>query len=170
MPSVPAFSAMPGKGPVFAEPVSSYLMEVPAQEIAIESSIEELDENSLDDLNTRLRNGVRYENTFIMQIMQEIPRRGYATDADFYKACDITRQHFSDMRKAVKMPRKRTVFSMLLALGLSLGEAESMLAKAGYSFTPSDPTDIIIAFCFERGIHELIHVNWLLDLFGEQVL
>ena len=45
-----------------------------------------------------------------------------------------------------------------------------MLTKAGYAFSPSDKRDLIVRFCLERGIYDVMQVNEILLRFDQQLL
>lgn len=36
---------------------------------------------------------------------------------------------------------------------------------AGYSFSPSDPSDLVVMFCIEKEIWDITSVNYLMDSF-----
>ena len=41
---------------------------------------------------------------------------------------------------------------------------------AGYSLSNSDTGDLVVKFCIERKIYDLIEVNEALDYFGQKLL
>lgn len=66
------------------------------------------------------------------------------TDPEVYKAANIGRKTFSDIRHGI-IPEKRTVIKIIFALELSPDEARSLLERAGYALSPGLEADVIIA-------------------------
>ena len=59
-------------------------------------------------------------------------------------------------------PQKQTILPLLIALQLDLNEAEDLLSRAGFAFSPSDPTDVIYRFCIENKIFNMDVVEELI--------
>ena len=57
--------------------------------------------------------------------------------------------------------------AMKCCLGLKLNreEAEELMRLAGFSFSPSDPSDLVVMFCIEKEIWDLASVNYLMASF-----
>ena len=92
-------------------------------------------------------------------------------DSTVYKRADIDRRLFSKIRSDENYhPSKPTAIKLCLALELTLSEAERLLETAGYCLSLSDTGDLIIRYCFEKGIFRLIEVNEALDYFGQPIL
>ena len=66
------------------------------------------------------------------------------TDLEVYKAANVGRKIFSDIRHG-KIPEKKTVIKIIFALKLSLDEACSLLERAGYALSLSLDMDLIVA-------------------------
>ena len=49
--------------------------------------------------------------------------------------------------------------------GLDPEEAEELMRLAGFSFSPSDPSDLVVMFCIEKEIWDLASVNYLMASF-----
>ena len=108
--------------------------------------------------------------TFQEKLLRMIDEKGLV-DVEVYKKANINRKLFSKIRcnKNYK-PRKRTAFSLILAMELNLDEAKDLLARAGYAFSPSDKTDLILQFFIEEKIYDLYTINLALYEHGEQTL
>ena len=88
-----------------------------------------------------------------------------------YKRAGIDRRHFSKIRcDRYYQPKKPTAIALCLALELNLEETMELLGMAGYSLSSSDTGDLVVKFCIERGIYDLIEVNTALNYFGQKLL
>lgn len=90
-------------------------------------------------------------------------------DSDIYKKARIDRRLFSKIRCNEKyIPSKKTVIALCLALELSRDEAD-LLSSAGYSLSPANDYDLIIAFCIDKKIYDFFDINEVLLHFGFDV-
>jgi hypothetical protein len=122
-----------------------------------------------DDLEEYIRR-LRSEDTFSTLLLKYIDLTGLA-DADIYKRAGIDRRHFSKIRcdKDYK-PKKATALALCLALRLDEEKTGELLRLAGYSLSNSDTGDLVVKFCIERGIYELMDVNEALVYFGQKAI
>lgn len=91
-------------------------------------------------------------------------------DSDIYKKARIDRRLFSKIRCNEKyIPSKKTVIALCLALELSRDEADLLLPSAGYSLSPANDYDLIIAFCIDKKIYDFFDINEVLLHFGFDV-
>lgn len=94
--------------------------------------------------------------------MQMIWSKGFS-ETEIYKSANIDRRLFSKIRSDSSYhPQKETILPLLLALHLELTEAEDLLARAGFAFSPNKPTDVIYRFCIGNGIYNLDIVEELI--------
>ena len=115
-------------------------------------------------------NKERINETFSTKLLYYIDR-SMLSDADIYKRAGIDRRHFSKIRcDKYYQPKKATAIALCIALELNLEETGELLAMAGYSLSSSDTGDLVVKFCIERGIYDLIEVNAALDYFGQKLL
>lgn len=85
------------------------------------------------------------------------------SETEIYKAANIDRRLFSKIRSNSEYhPQKQTILPLIIALHLSLKEAEDLLLRAGYAFSPTNTTDIIYKFCIENCIYDLCIVEELI--------
>ena len=110
------------------------------------------------------------DESFTEMLLRKIDEAGI-TDAECYKRAQLTRGHFNQI-KNIKGYRagKSTVLALVLALRLERGEAAEMLAKAGYAFSPSSKRDLIVEFCIEKGIYDIMQVNEYLLAFDQELI
>lgn len=110
------------------------------------------------------------DESFQKRLLRMIDERGLP-DAEVYRRADIDRKLFSKIRcNEDYTPRKRTILALVVALRLNADDARDLLGSAGYTLSNSSKTDVIVSFCLENGVYEMIEVNALLDHFGEPTL
>lgn len=109
------------------------------------------------------------DDTFSQRLLHIIDERGIK-DSEVYSKAHIDRRHFSKIRNDVNyMPNKRTVLAFAIALELSVEEADDLLRCAGFSFTRSSKTDIIIMYFLQNKIYDMFELNDVLDAYDQPV-
>ncbi len=131
-------------------------LEVCDEKIDVPSGLEHLLEN-VDD-------------TFQESLLKIIDSKGMK-DSDVYKRADIDRRLFSKIRSNKDYrPKKQTALSLALALGLNLDETIDLIKKAGYALSMSSKADLIVRYCIEHEIFDLLEVNALLYNYDQPLL
>lgn len=103
---------------------------------------------------------------FSETVLALVDERGM-TDAEVYHRANLSRQLFSKLRgNPGYRPTKATAVALCMGLGLDLGEAEDLLARAGYALSPSSAFDAVVSFFLERGIHDVLRLNEVLFAYG----
>lgn len=92
------------------------------------------------------------------------------SDPDVYNAALLDRRHFAKLKKSGAAPQKRTVLALVLGLKLNIKEATKFLKAAGYAFSDSDPTDIIIKYFLEDHMYDVAIINSYLVEYGQEPL
>ena len=93
------------------------------------------------------------------------------TANEFYKKANLSRQLFNTLVKRKDYrPTRTTVFACAIGLQLSLEQAKDLLLKAGYAFSASSRTDIIVQYFIENGIYDLDRINDVLYYYDQQPL
>lgn len=115
-------------------------------------------------------NKEKSKETFSTKLLHYIDGSGLS-DAVIYKRAGIDRRHFSKIRcDKHYRPKKATAIALCMALQLTIEETVEMLQMAGYSLSYSDTGDLVVKFCIEKRIYNLIEVNEALDYFGQNLL
>ena len=137
-----------------------------------EASVEEVENFKLDNkvLYENISNFIekRAESTFVENLLRLILQSG-KKDSRVYKDAGVDRRLFSKMISNYNYrPSKDTVLAFALSLELNLEQSKELLSSAGYSLSNSDKRDVILTFCFERGIYKMKQVNEILYVFREK--
>lgn len=95
------------------------------------------------------------EDTFSERLLALI-RGKHLRASDVYRKAGLTKALFSKIRHDVDYkPSKDTVLCLIFALALTADEADDLLRRAGYSFSPSQVRDIIIQYFVKEGILDI---------------
>ena len=110
------------------------------------------------------------EKTFSQAVLGLIDAKGM-TDTETYKRSNIDRRLFSKIRSnRAYAPSKSTVLALTIGLRLSVQEAQDLLARAGFAFSPCDKRDLIVRYFLENGDHDIARVNAALYDFDQSLL
>ena len=129
--------------------------------------------SSITNLNDVINNP---EETFSSMVMRKIKESGM-DEVSCYKAANVNKQIFSKIRSSAwesetdnYQPTKSTAMSFAIALKLPLDESKELLQKAGYAFSRSDKTDIIVEYCISNSIYDIFRVNEILFTYQQPCL
>ena len=93
------------------------------------------------------------------------------TDVEAYRGSNLDRRLFSKIRSKTRYnPSKSTVLALTIGLKLSVEEAEDLLARAGFAFSPCNKRDLIVRYFLEHGEHDIARVNGALYDFDQELL
>lgn len=125
-----------------------------------------LDMKCKNDTNSNLKDYIKENdkyNDFQTTLFKMIDDRKLI-DADVYNKVHIDRRLFSKIRNdKTYHPSKETVILLGLSLELSESDIEKLLDSASYSLPRNNYYDLIIRFCFMKGIYKITEVNNLLE-------
>ena len=123
--------------------------------------------SAAEDLDALVK---KRKKTFQEALFDMIDKTGM-TDSEVYRRADIDRRHFSKIRNNRDYhPTKRTALALVIALKLNIDEATDLLRRAGYALSNSNTADIIVRYCINTGIYDLMEVNGLLWHYDQPLL
>lgn len=109
-------------------------------------------------------------DTFSEALFKIIDAQG-KTDPQVYKKANINRQHFAKIRKNKDYkPKKATVYALAIALELNIAETSDLLARAGYAFSHSNVSDVIVEYFIKQKKYDIDIINQVLFEKGESTL
>ena len=115
-------------------------------------------EESISPINSYLNEQLD-KNNFQTTLFNFIDKTG-KKDSDIYNKAYIDRRLFSKIRNDANYhPSKNTVISLGLALNLNINDFEKLLNSAAYSLPKNNYFDLIIRFCIEEKIYNIIEIN-----------
>ena len=80
-----------------------------------------------------------------------------------YNSAGVSKQVFSKINSNSNyQPSKATAIAFCLALNLNLEETQDLLARAGFTLSKSSLFDVIIMYCIENKIYNVMMVNEML--------
>ena len=89
------------------------------------------------------------------------------TAPQVYRSAGIDYRHYSKIISDRNyQPKKDTVIALAIAFRLTLGETEELLAKAGYSFSPSSKADSLLRSFIASGEYDRKRIDEVMDALG----
>ena len=113
-----------------------------------ELTINEYVKKQLQNFNDILRDYIRNYN-----------KKNNTKDSDIYIKANITKEHFNKIINQKIRPQKKPLIALGIALDLTKEEIEKLLNSAGFAFTNTSKFDIIVMFCLEKNIRDIITIN-----------
>lgn len=108
--------------------------------------------------------------TFQEQLFQAIDERGL-TDVAVYRRAQIDRRLFAKIRADSQYhPSKKTAVALALALRLDRAAAQKLLQSAGHALSESLVADVIVLYCIDHGVYDVLQVNEALAYFDQELL
>lgn len=108
--------------------------------------------------------------SFVDALMIHMRRREFQPST-VYKLAHIDRKLFSKIISDRNYkPSKDTAIAIILALNLTLDEANDMLGRAGYAFSHSNKKDIVIEYFIREKIYNLNDINEVLYKLDEKII
>lgn len=125
-----------------------------------------MDENLIEYVETKNFQ----KQTFTEMLFSLIDEKGFS-DVDVYKRAGLDRKYFSKLRSDKNYkPKKKIVCALALALELDNPTCKKLVKKAGYILTSASKFDLVIRYCIENKIYDLMKVNEMLFEMGLETL
>lgn len=119
------------------------------------------------DIDTLINN---LDESFSEALLQLIDKKNF-TDTEVYKRANIDRKLFSKIRcNSNYHPKKQTAVALVIALQLTLSEAEDLLKKAGYTFSNSEISDVIVQYFINKKEYDIYKINEALFYYDQHLL
>ena len=114
-----------------------------------------------EEINTYIKSN--YSNSNFQNTLFKMIDERNLKDSDVYNKVHIDRRLFIKIRNDKKYhPSKETIILLRLSLELSIDEIEELLESTSYCLSKNNHYDLIIRFCFIKGVYSLIDANNLL--------
>ncbi len=118
-----------------------------------------------------LEEAVRNPGESFQQMLLRLIDERHMSDPQVYKKANIDRKLFSKIRCTPDYrPRKKTALALAIALELDLQETVDFLGRAELALSPASRSDLIIEYCIENGIYNIIEINALLFEYDQPLL
>ena len=108
--------------------------------------------------------------TFSQKVMQLVDAAGLSPSV-FYKQANLSRQVFHALNANPEYrPTRTTAFACAVGLRLSLEKTKELLLAAGYAFSHSIRTDVIVEYYIRNRIYDIDRINEALYYYDLQPL
>ncbi|MCD7883979.1 MAG: hypothetical protein LUI87_09830 [Lachnospiraceae bacterium] len=94
-------------------------------------------------------------------------KNGELNAAAFYQYAQIDKSTWSQLKYGTATPKKETLLKLVIALRLSVDEAEDFMVKGSNSLNPNDPRDLVILALLDVKCYEIGDVYEVLEEYGK---
>ena len=105
-------------------------------------------------------------SSFIEYLYSLMDKYGFDDASDLYNKANISRQLWSSIISNKSHPSLNVCLKIAFALKVNNHECKYLLKKAGYTLSSNNEYSLIIRYCIENKIYDLIKVNKLLESYG----
>ena len=118
-----------------------------------------------------MRRTIDYKSTFPMVLQKYVDLKGIKKYSTMCRGIGMKPDTFSAiLRGKYKEVKKDNVLRICVGLGLHVHEAEELLESAGYMFSNSIMTDVVVKAFLWDGIYSVVAINAELDENNEAML
>ena len=105
-------------------------------------------------------------DTFSEYLLYLIKQKGLS-NAEVYRRAIVDRKIFSKLKNNSSYhPTKMTAMCLCVGAMLDMNQSKDLLARAGYTLSPSDKTDAIFSYFIENNIYDMIELDIKLEEHG----
>ena len=134
---------------------------------SIKSTSSVLDYSLADDVDSLQRKIKRNVTDTWQQALFNIIDSRFLDEVECYKRAYITKQTFSKIRSDAQYhPDKDTAIRMCIGLKLNLDDTLDLMAKAGYTLSPSIERDLVVRYFIENKEFSVIDIDIALEDLG----
>lgn len=144
----------------------------PFEDINIPLNLQIIDGSFFDPA----RNTLTLEEGFAEAVLKKIDEKGL-TDPQCYTRANLSRAVFNKLKQSAIAPEKysyspskSTALALVIALELSLDDANDLLKKAGFAISHSNKRDIIVEYFLVHHIYDIFAINEVLFRFQQPPL
>lgn len=132
-------------------------------EICDECSVGSAPDLDIDDY-------IKLDESFAVKLLKLIDLKGMS-DVECYKKANVSKQTwYKIMNEKHYKPNKKTVLSFAVALNLNLDETQNLLMSVGFVLSNSSLFDVIIMYCLENGIYDVLEIDSILFKYDQETL
>ncbi len=123
------------------------------------------DEKSLD-----IDDYIKLDEGFAVKLLKLIDLKGMS-DVQCYKKANVSKQTwYKIMNDKYYKPNKKTAISFAVALQLTLEETQNLLESVGFVLSNSSLFDVIIMYCLNNGIYNVLEIDSILFRYDQETL
>ena len=125
--------------------------------------------SSMTEALEMFRQMMEQQESFGTKLMRLMMSKGL-DPITVYKKANIDRKLFSKIKSQKDyLPSKRTVMALAIAMELPLDEAQELLREAGFAFSPSILSDVIIEYFISHQKYDFDEINAALYAYDKPV-
>ena len=122
--------------------------------------------NELDQYLLKHQQNHEKSSDFVEYLYSLMDKYGFDDAATLYNKANISRQLYSSIISKKSHPSLNVCLKLALTLKVNNHECKYLLKKAGYTLSSSNEYALIIRYCIEHKIYDIIEVNKLLESYG----
>ena len=105
-------------------------------------------------------------SSFVEYLYSLMDKYGFDDASDLYNKANISRQLYSSIISNKSHPSLNVCLKLAFTLKVNNHECKYLLKKAGYTLSSNNEYGLIIRYCIENKIYDLLEVNKLLESYG----
>ena len=147
---------------LYAEKHSNRFKTVDESKQSADELYQELLKNRSDELmegKITLDDNLREQGAPFSSVLKELIDNSGRKASDIYTEAQITKSHFSKLKKSHYHIQKQTVLDLAVALHLDMDRTDDLLAAAGFLLADNIERDIIYAYFIRHGIYDLDRIK-----------
>lgn len=121
-------------------------------------------------VNERVKRDLQNFNDILRTYIRNYNKKNNTKDSDIYKKANIPKEHFNKIINQKIKPQKKPLIALGIALDLTKEEIENLLHSAGFHLTNTSKLDIIVLYCLEKDIRDIMMINEILYENGVECL